>query len=160
MLQTISIIVGVVSGVSGLLLGILNYLEQRYRTRPRVRVRPCVVSVVDRQSQTAEHGVGAIEVSNIGSVPVIGSTVGFRAKYRGGKEILIVTPIPLNGVLWTAELKPGNVSILRMKLEELPSPDALGCACATTLVGDIFLCSRGDMKKFRDDLASIRRCNG
>ena len=77
-LQAIAIMVGVVSGVSGLAFGILNYLHQRDTSRPRIVVRPRVWNLIDRETKQTEENVGVMEVCNVGQVPVIGSTVGFE----------------------------------------------------------------------------------
>lgn len=156
MLEATAIIVGVVSGVSGLLLGILNYLEQRNITRPKLRVRPRVISLIDREEKKTENNVGVMEVSNIGSVPVIGSTIGFLAKRKGEKGILVVSPQSINDKPLTGELKPGHVTVLRMSLENVPDPNELGRAYVATIVGDVFRCSRRDMKEFRDALTKMR----
>lgn len=157
LLETLAIIVGVVSGVSGLVLGILNYLHQRDTTRPRLRVRPRILTLVDRETKTSEKNVGAIEVCNVGNVPVIGSTVGFLGKRKKDKGYLIITPEAINGLDWLQGLQPGQMVLLRMRLGELPKAEQLGRAFASTIVGDSFTCSRRDMRKFQEQLAQVQR---
>lgn len=152
--QAIGILVGVVSGVSGLVLGILNYLHHRDTARPRLLVRPRVWNVVDRSTREIEKNVGVMEVCNVGLLPVIGSTVGFLPKRKSGKEFLIVSPDSLNGVGWPGELKPGNVAMLRMKLDGLDSTE-LGRAFASTIVGDTFTASRAEMRTFASKLRKV-----
>jgi hypothetical protein len=82
-LETIAVIVGVVSGVSGLVLGILNYLHQRDTSRPRLVVRPhfyCMGEEKDGKQVTTWCGI--IEICNVGHVPVVGATVGFLPGWR------------------------------------------------------------------------------
>jgi hypothetical protein len=154
MLETISIIVGVVSGVSGLVLGILNYRDQRDRTRPKLRVRPCLLSLIERNSKTVEHNLVVMEVCNVGNVAVMGSSIGFKPKRKGGKGHLIVSPESIGGERWPGELLPGRAAFLRMKLGKVSNPsNELGPAFASTIVGDTFLCEPKDMRTFLDDLA-------
>ena len=145
-LQTIAILVGVVSGVSGLVLGILNYLHQRDTTRPRVVVRPCVWSIRDSDTKLWKN-VGVMEFRNVGCVPVIGEYFGFPLR-RGREGAISVTPESINGSEWAAELKPQHVAMMRFKLEGLGNPDVVGRAFAVTIVGDRFKASRRDMRNF------------
>jgi len=147
-LQAIAIIVGVVSGVSGLVLGILNYLHQRDTSRPRIVVRARVWNLLDRDTKQIEKNVGTMEICNVGQVPVIGSTIGFLRRRGQEKGLLIVATESINGVKWTDELKPQHVAMLRFKLEGLPDGDKLGRAFASTIIGDTFKASRRDMRKF------------
>lgn len=152
--QAIGILVGVVTGVSGLVLGILNYLHHRDTARPRLMVRPRVWNVVDRSTKEVEKNVGVMEVCNVGLLPVIGSTVGFLPKRKGGKGLLIVSSDSLNGVDWPGELKPGNVAMLRMRLDDLNAHE-IGRAYASTIVGDTFTATRAEMRKFAEKLRDL-----
>jgi hypothetical protein len=154
-LQAISIIVGVVSGISGLVLGILNYLAQRDSTRPRLRVRPRLISLIDRETKKTESNVAVMEVCNIGNVAVVGSSIGFLAKRKGEKGHLVVSPNSINGQGWPGKLPPGRAAILRMNLGRVSDPYELGRAFASTLVGDNFLSSRADLRKFAKELAEL-----
>lgn len=160
-LETVAIIVGVVSGVTGLLLGILNQKHQRYISRPRLVVKPCVFDFYD--SNTGEiiaKAAGVMEICNIGQMPVYGSKIGFRAR-RGLKEILlrrgakaayiVKNPEPVNGVPWPGELKPQHTALFRFDLDSLPDTKKLGSAIAYTIVGDTFTASKRDMRKFNKD---------
>jgi hypothetical protein len=175
-LQAIGIIVGVVSGVSGVVLGIVNYWERRVSTRPRIVVRPRVWNLVDQHTKQIEKNVAIMEIRNVGQVPVIGSTIGFLprwewvraitrffpkrarssvAKFMRGREQskggIIPTPEPLNGLAWTVEVRPQHVAMLRFSLEGLPDTDKLGRAFASTIVGDTFTASRRDMRAFAEE---------
>ncbi|MCX5643269.1 MAG: hypothetical protein NTZ17_01080 [Phycisphaerae bacterium] len=146
-LQTIGIIVGVVSGVSGLVLGILNYLHQRDTTRPRIVVRPRVGEV--HHSQTGwEKNVPFMEVCNVGQVPVIGATIGFLGRRGDDKPTIISKLKCITDVEWPGELKPQHVAVLRFDLDNLPEACKLGRAFAMTIVGDEFKASRRDMRIF------------
>lgn len=157
MLEAIGIIVGVVSGVAGLVLGILNHMHQRDATRPRVTVRPRVVTIIDRNAKAMEEHVGVMEVCNVGQVPVIGSTIGFLRGPGGDQDIFIVTPQPINGVEWAGELRPQHVAMLRFRLDELPDGDVIGPAYARTLVGDKFTATKRDMQKFANERAALAK---
>lgn len=79
----VTAVIGAVSGLSGLALGILNYLHQRDKSRPRLVVRPyllCMGEVKDGKEVTTWQGI--IEVRNTGHVPVVGATVGFLPGWR------------------------------------------------------------------------------
>lgn len=159
LLQALGIIVGVVSGVSGLVLGILSQIHQRETTRPRLRVRPRVLHLVDRSPELgedeSERNVGVIEVCNVGHIPVVGSTVGFLPRRKGQMGQLVVSPRSLDGGRWTDELPPGRAVLLRMDLRGLVAPmkrKELGRAYAATMIGDTFKASRGDMRVFTKEL--------
>ncbi len=82
-LTEVTAIIGAVSGLSGLALGILNYLHQRDKSRPHLVVRPslhCMGEVKDGKHVTTWRGI--IEVCNVGHVPVVGATVGFLPGWR------------------------------------------------------------------------------
>ena len=155
MLQAISIIVGVVSGISGLVLGILNYLAQRDSSRPRLQVRPRLISLIDRETKTTEHNITVMEVCNVGNVAVVGSSIGFLPKRKGEKGHVIVSPHSISGQAWPGELLPGRAAVLRMKMISVSDPNELGRAFASTLVGDTFRSSRADVRKFVQDLADV-----
>jgi hypothetical protein len=147
-LQTIAIIIGVLSslaGVFGFFLGIANYWERRVSTRPRIVVRPRVSISMD-----SGHGhvpvVGVMQVYNIGQVPVIGSTLGFVRTRGQDRDLVIKAPEWLSGDNWPGELKPQHSAELRFSMGDLS--DELGRAFARTIVGDTFKASRRDMKTF------------
>jgi len=144
-LEAIAIIVGVVSGVSGLVLGILNYLHQRDTARPRVRVYPWVRQ--DDGSPACEPS-GIMIIKNVGHVPVIGSTMGFLRTRVSTKDITFCGSQLVHGVDWTQELKPQHVTVLQFELGALPEGPGLGPPFAKTKVGDIFKASRRQMRKF------------
>lgn len=157
--QAIAIIVGVVSGVAGLVLGILNQIHQRDTTRPRLRVRPRVLHIVDRDPDIgrdmSEKNVGVMEICNVGNMPVMGSTIGFKPKRKGQKGLLVVSPEPLSGDRWPSEIQPGHMVMLRMKLDAIVEPikrREVGPAFVSSMVGDTFTASRRDMKVFRKSL--------
>jgi hypothetical protein len=156
LLQSIASVIGVISGVAGLGLGILNFVHQRDTIRPRLRVRPKVLALLDRENKSVENDVGIMEVANIGRVSVIGSTVGFHRNRKGEMGLVIVSPQPVTRGAWPGELKPGEVILLRMKLVKLPKPEDLGRAFVKTMVDDVFTCSRRDMNEFRKHLADYR----
>jgi len=158
-LQAIAIVVGVVSGISGLVLGILNYVHQRDTTRPRLRVRPRIMHIVDRDPEIGgdmgEKNVGVMEICNVGNVPVIGNTIGFLSKRKGGTGLLVVSPSSLTGDRWPGQIQPGHLVMLRMKLNgvvERVVRRALGPAFVSSAVWDLFRASRKDMKEFREAL--------
>lgn len=161
-LQAIGIMVGVVSGIAGLVLGILNQVHQRDTTRPRLRVRPKVMHIVDRTPEiggdVSEKNVGVMEVCNVGHVPVIGSTIGFLPRQKGKKGLLVVSPQPLSGSGWPGEIQPGHMIMLRMNLDGVVKPienDEVGPAYVASIVGDTFRASRKDMRSFKADLQRV-----
>lgn len=161
LLQTLGILVGVVSGIAGLVLGILNYLHQRDTSRPRLRVRPRIMHLVDRDPNVGrdmtEKNVGVMEICNVGNVPVIGGNIGFLPKRKQEMGFLIVAPESLSGERWPCQIQPGQMIMLRMKLDNLVEPSnigELGQAFVSTAVGDSFHASRRDMKRFRESLNS------
>ena len=148
-LEAIAIIVGVISGMTGLVLGILNYKHQRDTTRPRILVRPRVWNLIDRSIKKSEENVRVMEICNVGQVSVIGSTIGILRGPGQDKDHLFVNPESINGVKWAGQLlKPQHVALLRFKLDDLPEGDKLGSAFARTIVDDSFKASRSDMHKF------------
>ncbi len=138
-------------------MGILNYRHQRDTTRPRLVVRPCVYSLVDRDARETEHNVGVMQVCNVGHVPVIGSGIGFKPRKKGENGHLIVSPQSINGQELTQELKPGHVAMLRFELDGLPDTGLLGPAQVWTIVGDSFTASRRDMRKFAEDRTAAKK---
>jgi len=156
-LEAIAIVVGVVSGVSGSVLGVLNFIHQRDTAQAKLRVRPAVWSIIDRDEGTVEDNVAVVEVANIGHVPVITSTVGFRKPDKNRPGALLVSPNPINDEQWPGKLQPSHVVVLRTKIETLPNLDEVGPMYVKTILGDIFTCRRRDMRKFAQDLASARK---
>ena len=84
-LQTIAIIMGVLSslaGVFGFFLGIANHVRLRNAARPRIVVRPRVYNLL--RSDTAEiteKNAAIMEICNVGQWPVIGSAIGFLPRW-------------------------------------------------------------------------------
>lgn len=153
-LQIVVSVVGMATGILGTVLGVLNHLHQRDAKRPRLRVRPKVLTLVDRQTHTVQKDICLMEVSNIGQVPVLGSHVGFLGK-RKGPYHSVLAPESINGTNWMIDFKPGQVALLRMRIDDLASVDNWGRAFACTLVDDRFVCTRRDMKKFRKELKEV-----
>jgi hypothetical protein len=165
-LQPIAIIVGVVSGVSGLVLGILNYIHQRDISRPRLVVRPRVLNFIDSDTgDTIFENAGVMEVHNVGHVSVYGSIIGFYLG-RGIEALLprsmnecciVKNPESVNGIEWTRELRPQQVAMLRFNLDSLPDAKELRSAFAKTIVDDIFTAKRRDMRKFLKQYKEYRQ---
>jgi hypothetical protein len=164
-LEAISIVVSVVSGVSGLVLGILNQIHQRDISRPRLVVRPRVLNLYDMNTgETVAENAGVMEVHNVGHVPVKGSIIGFYLR-RGlkafmlrqekDKRCFVKNPEPINDVKWTGELKPQQVAMLRFNLGSLPGVKQLGPAFAKTIVDDIFTANKRDMRKFAEQRKAL-----
>jgi hypothetical protein len=183
-LQPIAIIVGVVSGVSGLVLGIANWWHQRVTTRPRLVVRAlvCILGVDVETKQLKKAPV--VEICNVGHTPVVGSTFGFLPAWsmidtitthlprriQHGKLVHLLqeqlSPYsvtyheqePLRtGLEWQRELPPQHIAILRVDLRPFPKKLKLGRAFATTIVGDTFRASRRDMRKFIKQCKALRQ---
>jgi hypothetical protein len=150
-LQAIAIIVGVVSGVSGLVLGILNYLHQRDTSRPRITVRLYHASDVLRsETPQQKENVVFVEVCNVGHVPVMmNRNIGFLPK-RGQKRLLMFAAEPFSDVTWPGELKPQHAAMLSFDFGPggLPEGSKLGRACAMSDIGDVFKASRREMRRF------------
>ena len=152
-LQVIGIIVGVVSGVSGLVLGILNYRHQRDTTRPRLVVRPAVIGPGTPEANQAPGGRGIMEIRNVGHVPVVGSTIGFLPACRTDHGFFFpaTETESIEGGNWTDELKPQHAVYLRFNLQEVPQAKKLGRAYAKGL--RLNNCSNLDRRRvnFRHD---------
>jgi hypothetical protein len=143
-LQPIAIIVGVVSGVSGLVLGVLNYWHQRVSTRPRLVVRPYILSESDSNVQY----VGYIEVYNVGNVAVVGGSAGFLYKTHINQ---------FTSDTWTdCPLLPQHVAILRVEPKDLPKNEEPDEAFVWTIVGDKFKANRHYMQQFRRHLTRLQ----
>lgn len=163
-LQQVGIAVGVVSGLGGLVLGILNTIHQRRQSVPRLRVKPMVRDLVERshgwgERGRVEHNVGLFELANVGRVAVVGSTVGFLARSKGEQGLLVVSPPALDGGQWPRRIEPGETCCLRVKLEAPLQRDllpGLGRAYASSATGEVFRASRRAMKDFRLALARVR----
>lgn len=183
-LQPIAIIVGVVSGVSGLVLGIANWWHQRVTIRPRLVVRPyvCILGVDVETEKFKKAPV--VEICNVGHIPVVGSTFGFlpawsvihtvtthlpkRIQHSKLVQLLQewLSPYsvtyhkqePLHtGLEWQRELPPQHVARLRVDLYPFPEELKIGRAFATTIVGDTFKASRRDMRKFIKQCEALRQ---
>jgi len=183
-LQPIAIIVGVVSGVSGLVLGILNYWHQRVSARPRLVVRPfvCILGVDVEKGGLKKAAV--VEICNIGHIPVVGSTFGFLPAWRAVDTVTTHLPSRIRrgklvqslqerlspysvtfhqqeplytDAAWQRELPPQHVAMLRVDLRAFPEELKIGRAFATTIVGDTFKARRRDMRKFIKQCKALRR---
>ena len=142
-LQDIGIIVGVVTGMSALVLGIRNDRRQRNANRPNVVVRPRVGPV--NPLKPTEGPIGVMKVLNKGGVPAINWTFGFLPRRRHEKEIPLAWP-SMVAVQLGYELKPHQPAELSFDLQRLP--DKLGRAFVRTEVGEVFKASRRDMLEF------------
>ncbi len=152
-LQAIGIMVGVVSGVSGLVLGILNYVHQRDTSRPRLVVRLYDISCLrGSHIPQQEKNVAIVSICNVGQVPVtVRGTIEFLRKRRQEKNVPQFILTPFNGVKWwDEELKPQHAATGRFDFspEELPEGRRLGRACVQSIVGDKFKASRRDTRVF------------
>jgi hypothetical protein len=155
-LQTIVIIVGLLSGMSGLVLGVLNYWHQRDTTRPRILVRPGIGHyLVEKEDKTLakQEPMGIVEVCNIGRVPVVGGDIGIKEWHRGRWSDSTFNYKSINGVEWPGELKPGYVAILEFDFRCLRGK--LKTVFARTMIGDTFKASRRDMRKLAKQLKAI-----
>ncbi len=180
-LQPIAIIVGVVSGVSGFVLGVLNYIHQQNTTRPQIVVRPRVYYANRAATgRTIAENLVVLEICNKGLLPVTGSTIGFLPKpgvigflfrcpiiklvVRHGKIGVFMKSLHKRwqgGVTIFPEPKPVGGRTWMSKLEPqeraimqigLPDTDKPGRAFATTIVGETFKASRRDMWIFAKQL--------
>jgi hypothetical protein len=154
LLESVAIIVGVVSGVSGLVLGILNYLHQRDASRPRLAVQ----LYVQEQSFGGPKIDGLVGVCNVGSVPVMIDGIVFFQRTRGHEENLYIFPEEVfrDNSKWPGELKPQDVAYLRFSADKLPEGRKLGRVFIETMVGDRFKTSRRDMRRFVKQLEAAR----
>ncbi len=152
----VTAIVGAVSGVSGLVLGILNYLHQRDTTRPRIVVRLFDMSGVVAPNNPQKKTVVHVDICNVGQVPVMmGAVIKFLPKRGQKAHSLIFTPEPLceamsNEILLPGELKPQQRAMLLFNFgpDELPEGRKLGRAYVTSAVGEDFKASRREMRRF------------
>jgi len=144
-LETIAVIVGVVSGVSGLVLGILNYLHQRDTSRPRLVVRLHAPSAHDLRMDAV------VQVCNVGRVPVVlDGTIWFQRTRRQEKDPFCLTNEVITNIeKWPYKFKPQDAVWLQFNPDGLPNE--LGRAFVKTVVGDKFKASRRDMREFARD---------
>ena len=174
-------VIATIIGSLGLLLSILNYWHQRVTTRPRIIVRPRVYNMARNDTgEIIATNVAVMEICNVGHVPVVGSTIGFLARwdrihtvmkflpkrvrtfvagFMKGREktmrSIIPKPEPVSGHTWTCEMKPQNVALLRFSLDGFSDTEKLGRAFASTVVGDTFKASRRDMRIFAEQLKAL-----
>jgi hypothetical protein len=155
-LETIGIVGGVVSGVSGCILGGLSLLHQWLSTRPRIAVRLFDMSGVVAPSNPQKKTVVHVDVCNVGQVPVMmGAIIGFLPKRGQKAHSLIFTPEPPpktlpNEVILPGELKPQHRAMLTYEFGpgELPEGRKLGRAFVRSAVGEEFKASRREMRRF------------
>jgi len=146
-LQTIGIVVGMITGVSGFVLGVINCRRMRNAARASLVVRPRVKRVVDPHKQT-EGYVGFMEVHNKGGKSAIDWTIGFLPRRRQDKEIVLNPEMQIAEIHLLDELEPQRRAEPHFRLEDLPDTNELGRAFARTKVGDTFKASRRDMRQF------------
>jgi hypothetical protein len=145
-LQAIGIIIGVASGVSGLVLGILNYLHQRDTTRPRIVVRLTRLPAKTPQQWT---NVCFVQVSNVGQVPVMMKPIITLLPKRGQKDSLVVsfTPIKGGGLTDEFELNPQHAAWREFSLDKWPEGRELGRAFVKSVIGDKFEASPREVRR-------------
>lgn len=143
-------IIGAVTGVSGLLVGILNWWHQRVSTRPHIKVRPHVLGSGKR---------GIVVISNVGHVPVFGDHIGWLGKHRDDKGHVLLPDEQSIDDKWTSNhvLMPQDGDCASFKLDDLPKEQEVGVIYAQTIVGDRWKAGRRDMWRFRRQLAQLRR---
>jgi hypothetical protein len=159
-LQQLSLVTGFVTGVAGLTLGIVNLWLRIAETRPKLRIRPRLWSVVgekdDGTRNVIERDACVLEVANVGRVPVRAGTICIR--YKGTK---VGAMLPFSDALdqrpWPAEIEPGEVRHIRMGTREsvmewIVQKDTARVVLQS-LVGDMFEASKKDMASFREQLA-------
>lgn len=158
-IETIGLFIAMICGAGGLAISILAYMNQRDATKPRIRVRPRVMRSADPhvgvKSGTEGRPVAVIEVSNVGQTPVIGNTVGFKQKRKYKGDIWFRHTTALTGEQWPSMIHPGHMILLTIDLSEVQGAvkeGRISRAFMQSRVGDLFLCSRGDMSEF------IRSC--
>ena len=161
-LDQAGILVGVVAGVGGLVLGILNTAHQWRESTPRLRVRPFVRHLVTRYGgptikSDVERNVAGMELSNIGRIPIRGSILGFKG--RSKKNAIVVTPTPIDEKPWPGVIEPGESRMIRLDLisaAESVLDQQMTHAIMTSQVGDTFRSSRRDMRRFVTELRRAR----
>ena len=161
LIQTAAIIIGMTTGIAGLVLGIINTIHQRSTVRPRLRVEPSIYQLIKRgipgDPRNIEHNVGGMTIYNIGNVPVVGVAIGFRRKQTDAGDLCIITTSAINGAEWPAEILPGHSITLRMESDQLRKhfdEGTLGTAYVRTAVGDLFFASRKASRRFQEQLSS------
>lgn len=160
-LGQLAITAGVVFGLVGTVLGIMNTVHARRESRPRVRVRPRITIIVSRSrsraNNTVEHDVGLMELSNTGKIPVKGAMIGFLPKKRLGflttnrQGRIVVTPDAADGGPWPRQIDPDGSCSVRFDLGSLLSGDyrkELGPAFMKSESGRIFKSRRKDLRSF------------
>jgi len=156
-LQAIAIIVGVVSGVSGLVLGILSYLHQRDTSRPRLVVRLHAPFVRNPNTPQRKKMPGVVIVHNVGHIPVVMSPyLVFRPK-RAKKGGYMVQLIAADDVDLTNELKPQHKAWLTFNTDYLPEGHELDRVSVFSEVHEEFKPSRREMRKFTSNMRKFAR---
>jgi hypothetical protein len=154
------ILVGVIAGVGGLVLGVVNTLYQVRESKPRLRVRPFVRDLVSRYGNPlvrseVERDVVCVELSNVGKVPIRGSLVSFEG--GRGRDAIVMAPRAIDEKPWPGLIEPGESRVLGVDLHTTVE-QVLGRNMKRTRmisqVGDSFRSSRSDMRRFKRELRS------
>jgi hypothetical protein len=160
LLEQTGLLTGVVSGIGGLALGILNTVRQQAESKPRLRVRFGIRTLVDRTHGPGgpiEDNVGIVEIANIGRVPSTPSLVGIHVMRN--KDLIVMTPDAFDGGPFPREVLPGRTCILRFDVKSMREA-ARGRrwkrAFVTSQVGDTFYGRRSEARKFQDELLRLR----
>jgi hypothetical protein len=158
-LQDWGIAVGVVSGVGGLAIGIMNAIHQYHYNRPHLQVRFNVRTLIDRTfgpGGEMEEDIGVLSIVNIGLLPAVPSSVGIRR--TDGDTIYVVSPQSIGGGDFATQLDPGHARALRCILHDLMEPARNGQlrrAFVVTQAGDVFYGTRKEMRKFAAELEAL-----
>jgi len=144
-------VIATIIGSLGLGLGILNYLHQWDMSRPKIKVRLRMTTIVDPDTMEREPNIGVIEICNVGHVPVVGGTIGLFSKRRGRWCRGTFAYKSINGVEWSGGhvLEPGRFARLRFETDlREQKGQKLGRVFAETMVGTVFKARRREMRKF------------
>lgn len=144
-LESIAVIVGVVSGVSGVALGLVNLWLRWATTRPRL-----VIRLAGPMRGLSTPAVCFVQVCNVGHVPVrMLRRIGFLPK-RGQKGSFVISAVPEEGgrVTDELELSPQHAATLRFDMDSVPPGRKLGRAFIESVIGDKFMANRRDMRRF------------
>jgi hypothetical protein len=160
LLEQGGLLTGVVSGIGGLALGVVNTIRQQADNKPRLRVRFAINTVIDRTfglGGPIEENVGLVEIANTGRVPSTPSVVGIHATRH--KHLFVVSPDAFDGGPFPRELQPGRTCLLKFNvgsLREAAQGQRWKRPFVTSQIGDTFYGRRSEARKFQGVLRRLR----
>lgn len=159
-LQQTGILVGVASGITGMLLSILNFIRISRESKARVRVSPVVQTLIARYNDPSKNqieGTGAfVKVVNTGRVAIKIELVAMTSSRWWSKQgYICVTPKTFSGSRWPLVLESGDQELISFKLSKLLEngdfPSKVGRVYVRSTLGRKYKCGWRTMRRFKKD---------